>query len=91
MIKLESNKVEVIRIIEEPRVCSCSNKHVPNPMKYIEISDGGSSVVICPTFLVNLVDLLEQYDLHTGPPPGKITKHYGKDVRDLAKRLWTAP
>lgn len=92
MIKLENKNLKDIKIKEfigEDEVCTCSNKHVPNPMKWIEISYGDQRRVVCPAFLVNLIDLLEEYDLRSGPPPGRVTKHYGKSVRDLARTLWT--
>ena len=94
MINLDNRNIKDVKIIESidsSVTCNCSSKHVPNPMKLIEISHEGSVWVVCPTFLVNLIDLLEEYDLHNGGVPGRVTKHYGKTVRDLARTLWTPP
>jgi len=92
VIILENKRINNIKMLEETNLtCSCSNKHVPNPMQLIEISYDGQRQVVCPTFLVNLIDLLQTYELLSGPPPGSITKHYGKDIRDLAKSLWAGP
>ena len=92
MFILENKKIKEIKILEESNeVCTCSNKHVPNPMKWIEIYYGDQRRVVCPTFFVNLIDLLEEYDLCNGVVPGRVTKHYGKDVRDLARTLWNGP
>lgn len=94
MITLENKNIKSIKLKEissEDITCSCTNKHVPSPMKLIEISYDDQTRVICPTFLVNLIDLLEEYDLRSASPPGRVTKHYGKEVRDLAKTLWHGP
>lgn len=88
MIKLESSKIKDYKILEEPNICSCSKKHIPNPMRLIEVYYGDRSSVVCPAFFVNLVSLLDLYDLHQGPPPGSLTKHYGKEIRDLALAVW---
>lgn len=88
MIKLDNRKIKDYKVLLEPSICTCSKKHIPNPMMLIEIYYGDQSSVVCPAFFVNLMSLLQSYDLHEGPPPGSITKHYGKEVRDLASVVW---
>lgn len=88
MIKLDNSKIKDYKILEESNICTCSKKHIPNPMQSIEIYYGEQSSVVCPAFFVNLMSLLDAYDLHSGPPPGSVTKHYGKEIRDLASVVW---
>lgn len=90
MIKLGNSKIKEYKVLEQTNECTCSKKHIPNPMRSIEILYGDTSSVICPAFFVNLMSLLDEYDLHDGTPPGRITKHYGKDIRDLASVVWAS-
>jgi hypothetical protein len=68
--------------------CECSIKHIPNPMKFAKIRVGEEEVILCPSGLFNLQDLLSEYVLTNGTPPGSVTKHYGKYVRDLAAKIY---
>lgn len=64
--------------------CPCSSKHVPKPVTYQEVE----GQTLCPTAYANLVHLLSLYDLTGRRPDGRVTKHYGKFIRDLAELVW---
>jgi len=67
----------------------CCTKHVPIPMATMAIDrPDGSVVVLCPTAKINLDHLLKQYVANGGTPAGKITKHYGRLIRLLAKEIY---
>lgn len=70
--------------------CKCCTRHVPAPTVTVGIDIPTGRVYICPTGLLNLEDLLKQYDVANGTPPGSVTKHYGKVIRDLAGVIYSA-
>lgn len=69
-------------------MCQCTSKHVPSPTVLAVIKAGGETVNLCPTSLMNLTQLLWEYELTDGDPLGSITKRYGKFVRDLADQIY---
>jgi hypothetical protein len=73
---------------EDADMCKCTGKHVPRPTVLAVIRAGGQRIHLCPTSMMNLNQLLWEYDLTDGDPLGSITKHYGKYVRDLADKLY---
>lgn len=70
------------------RHCACVQRHVPLPQHYYEIETGEGVVYVCPTTFFNVQQLAASYQLHDGPPPGSITKHYSKFVRELVLALY---
>ena len=74
--------------MREPVKCECTARHVPLPMTYRYLRMGGEAVVLCPTTFENVMDLLTHFKTHGTLPPGSVTKHYSKYVRDVALRLW---
>jgi len=63
------------------RQCPCTSKHVPKPVALVEVAPG---IWLCPTSAVNYNQLLIEYGLHNGCPPGSVTKHYSAYIRGLA-------
>lgn len=80
-------KYEIVET-EHAKMCECTNKHVPRPTVLAVIKTNAGAVNLCPTSLMNLRQLLWEYDLTDGDPLGSITKHYGKYVRDLADQIY---
>jgi len=68
--------------------CKCVERHVPLPTHYRSLQVGGEVVSLCPTTYENIRDLLMSFQVHDTVPPGKITKHYSKFVREICLRLW---
>lgn len=66
------------------RQCPCTGKHVPKPVALVEVTPG---IWLCPTSAVNYNQLLIEYNLHDGIPPGSVTKHYSAFIRGLASAL----
>lgn len=73
----------------ENNTCSCTTKHVPDPRSLCAIDTPDGIVLLCPTGAANLTMLLREYDKVGGVPPGSVTKHYGKYIRDLARVVYT--
>lgn len=67
--------------------CLCCSKHVPLPMKLIEIENNGKIIYVCPTTHTNLEEYIKLLDLYKGNPPGFVKKHYSKFVKELAQEL----
>lgn len=80
-------KYEIIEAGPDDK-CQCSAKHVPNPIVLGVIKTKKGKMTLCPTTLMNLRQLLWEYDLTDGDPLGSITKRYGKFVRDLATEIY---
>lgn len=68
--------------------CECVERHVPLPQKFMTISVNWFEVVVCPTTYYNVMELITEYRLVGRTPPGSLTKHYSKYVRELAAALW---
>lgn len=79
---------QLIRVEDTEEQCSCSVKHIPNPLMLAKVED--YEVCLCPSGLFNLQDLLREYGLTGGTPSGSITKHYGKYLRDLAAEIYAS-
>jgi hypothetical protein len=79
-IKLELRTDEVY--------CPCSKKHVPDPQYVMGLDNGGGSLYLCPTAMINLASLLKEYQTAGGKPPGSVTKHYGRFVRKVAATIY---
>jgi hypothetical protein len=73
----------------DDRECKCVQRHVPLPQHYymIDVAEGQVECV-CPTTFYNVQQLAAQYVAHDGVPPGAVTKHYSKYVRDLVFDLF---
>lgn len=73
----------------DERACRCVQRHVPLPQHYymIDIAEGQVEYV-CPTTFFNVQQLAGQYIAYDAPPPGSVTKHYSKYVRDLVFDLY---
>jgi hypothetical protein len=76
---------EVVDI--EYRTCNCSNKHVPKPHKLIkvEIGEAETEYYLCPTSYYNLTNLLDEWRMCNGEPPGSTRKHYSEYIQRLAR------
>jgi hypothetical protein len=70
------------------QMCQCTSKHVPSPTVLALITTERGTVTLCPTSMMNLTQLLWEYDLTDGDPLGSITKRYGTYVRDLADSIY---
>ena len=68
--------------------CSCVDRHVPLPMTTKTLQVGGDVVHLCPTTYYNVMDLMLEFKIRAGLPPGSVTKHYSKFVREICLRLW---
>lgn len=68
--------------------CVCVEKHVPLPVTLKSLRVGNEVVDVCPTTCYNVMELLTSFKLYNGPPPGRITKHYSKYVREICLRIW---
>lgn len=68
--------------------CKCVQRHVPLPMDLHMIKVGEEIIPVCPTTYVNVRKLLTEFVIRDTIPPGRITKHYSKYVRELCFRLW---
>lgn len=79
---------DLVSIDETDDECRCSTKHVPLPMVWARVVTKIGVVTLCPTGVMNLRALLEQYNLTQGKPSGSVTKHYGKFIRDLAAEIY---
>ena len=64
-------------------MCDCSTKHVPDPHVFFTVA----GYRLCPTAYENLKLLRKHYKEHQGRPPGSITKHFGKHIRQIAQEL----
>jgi hypothetical protein len=68
--------------------CQCVQKHVPLPANYKQLKVKGEVVSLCPTTYENVMDLLTAFKVHATIPPGHVTKHYSKYVREICFSLW---
>jgi hypothetical protein len=68
--------------------CGCTSRHVPLPHQLLIVPVGDSEVTVCPTTYFNVVALAREYSVFGGPPPGSLTKHFSKFVRDLVFALY---
>lgn len=68
--------------------CTCVEKHVPLPVTYKSLRVRGQALTICPTSWYNVMELMTEFKVHEGPPPGRVTKHYSKYVREICLELW---
>lgn len=69
-------------------LCQCSKKHVPLPMSYKYIVVDREVVPLCATTYYNVRELLTSFEVYATLPPGSVTKHYSKFVRELCFRIW---
>lgn len=69
--------------------CVCVDRHVPLPQKTMRLVTGGTVYDLCPTTYYNVMELITEYRMIGNTPPGSLTKHYSKYVRDLAASCWT--
>lgn len=73
----------------EGRYCECVQRHVPLPQHYYMVDTApGTVVCVCPTTFFNVQQLAAQYVAYDGIPPGSVTKHYSKFVRELVLGLY---
>lgn len=68
--------------------CTCVEKHVPLPTTYRYIKIGKDVVCLCPTTFDNVENLMVAFRLTGAMPPGSVTKHYSKYVREICLRIW---
>jgi hypothetical protein len=68
--------------------CECVEKHVPLPTTYRYIKIKEETVTMCPTTFDNVEQLVLAFKLYGGPPPGSVTKHYSKFVREICLSIW---
>jgi len=68
--------------------CQCVQRHVPLPTRLYNIKIGNDKIHLCPTTYSNVRDLLTSFQVHGTVPPGRITKHYSKYVREICFRIW---
>lgn len=68
--------------------CACVQRHVPLPSRHYIINVGGETVYVCPTTFFNVQDLIAAYNVYGDQPPGSVTKHFSKFVRDLCLALF---
>lgn len=68
--------------------CQCVERHVPLPMSYKQVKVGEDIVQLCPTTYANVRSLLTEFVIRDTVPPGRITKHYSKYVRELCFSIW---
>lgn len=68
--------------------CLCVQRHVPLPVSYKHVKVGGEVVHLCPTTYANVMELLTEFKVRGTLPPGSVTKHYSKYVRELCLKLW---
>lgn len=68
--------------------CVCVQRHVPLPMALKSLQVGEDVLYLCPTTYANVMDLLTEFRIRDTLPPGRITKHYSKYVREICLRLW---
>lgn len=68
--------------------CVCVERHVPLPMTERSLQVGQDVVGLCPTTYYNVMDLLVEFKIVDGLPPGRVTKHYSKYVREICLRIW---
>lgn len=76
------------RFEEDVVRCACVEKHVPLPVTYKSLSVAGAGLTVCPTTWYNVMELLTEFRVYDGPPPGRVTKHYSKYVREICLTLW---
>lgn len=75
--------------VRDGNTCPCSGKHVPAPMVLATLDRPDGTVVhLCFTAMANVMHLFSEYKGYGGPPPGSVTKHYGKLIRELAREIW---
>ena len=65
--------------------CQCTTRHIPKPTEEVVLDWHGGQLALCPTAAFNLRSLINQYEVYGGTPPGRVTKRYGKFIRDLAE------
>jgi hypothetical protein len=80
-------KYDLVLLEDEGR-CLCSQKHVPLPKVWARVQIGEEFIILCPTSAMNLRALLAEWTLTGGEPSGRVTKHYGKYIRDLAAEIF---
>jgi len=68
--------------------CQCVERHVPLPLSYRQVEVQGEVVQLCPTTYSNVRNLLTEFIKRDSIPPGRITKHYSKYVRELCLNMW---
>lgn len=68
--------------------CVCVEKHVPLPLSTHALKVAGSIVALCPTTYENVMELLTAYRKYGTVPPGRVTKHYSRYVREICLSLW---
>lgn len=68
--------------------CVCVQRHVPLPMTLKSLQVGDDVVYLCPTTFSNVQDLLTAFKVHGTIPPGRVTKHYSKYVREICLMIW---
>ncbi len=68
--------------------CKCVSKHLPLPLVTYNIKVSDEEIELCPSSFFNLKELLSHYSVENSIPPGAVTKHYSKYVRNLAHDLW---
>jgi hypothetical protein len=68
--------------------CACVEKHVPLPVTTKSLRVGKEVLDICPTSWYNVMELMTAFKMHGTVPPGRVTKHYSRYVREICLRLW---
>lgn len=68
--------------------CECVERHVPLPVTLRTLQVGPDVVYLCPTTYYNIRDLLTEFEVRSTVPPGSVTKHYSKFVREIVLALW---
>lgn len=68
--------------------CVCVEKHVPLPVTVFRLKVGEETLTVCPTTWYNIEELMVAFKIYNGPPPGRVTKHYSKYVREICLQLW---
>jgi hypothetical protein len=68
-------------------ICNCSGKHVPKPMKLVEIDINGETLWLCPTTFTNLQEYLTRWRQDDRVPSGSFRKHYSAYVQELAGKV----
>lgn len=69
-------------------ICQCVQRHVPLPSRQYIINVEDEIVYVCPTTFFNVQDLIAEYQIYGEIPPGSVTKHFSKFVRDLCLALY---
>lgn len=70
---------------QEKNKCLCVTKHVPLPIRVVEIEVNEEKIYLCPTSFNNMARLRELYQKHGGRPPGNLRKHFSDYIQNLVQ------